>query len=821
MRAHITPACGDHFFAAFPKFPSQRSAGKRRPEPLKYRFPIEALEPRIVLASVVTLIDSDGDLFKVKLSGPGTASVTQLLDAQQRGPIDSITLSGATARSVLSVSVTQAAGGDGEVSIGKITSARTLLAVNAPKSDVTGEIAIGGGAAKNVALNFGSLADGFALTSRSRIGSLTAQSIGAGTIAAPAIGALAATAGPLLADLAVGGDVNSIAVTGGDAAGDWSGLRFDRVKVVGGDFAAVLNSTSAGALRVFGGDLTGVVTALGRVDFVRVATVNNLGGAIDGATLTTRKFGTLSIARDVAGSLILAGANLGADHAPGGSGAAADVFSRGKIDSLIVGGSLDGSIVGAGLTSFDSLFGNADDFLVTKPPLTSSAIAALSIGGAVTPASGDLFAVAGATLPRTVKIGGVNVRPLTDARFFTINPADRIAPVVSGALTDDSGSSPSDAITMNAEVAGQIVDAGRIVRFRAGIDARSVGAFVDVSADLASNRTFALGAARLAAINGAPLADGAHTLHVQAIDQGGNARVFDLAFTLDTTAPVVQLTQGGPGATLTTGARLVGTASGTGSGLLPLSYRIDAGTAVPLATNAFGAFRQVLDFTGLATATHTLTVSGLDLAGNAGSVSFDFAFDPNFVPPFTLAGLTPVNGAGDVGVIKRKRCDQARSKMEKRTTLGAFPATPARNRGLPRGSKEHWEAATRHDHRTSPPLPSSAGRGNRRMPLDPAARAGVSSRRLRSGNMKSIAPLSRGSLPRSHRHRLRDHAQKQLLRKLALRGLAPPAGSPDRCREAPCRPFLAGSVGALHGRERHCADRNAVPTLTALFSRNG
>ncbi len=60
-------------------------------------------------------------------------------------------------------------------------------------------------------------------------------------------------------------------------------------------------------------------------------------------------------------------------------------------------------------------------------------------------------------------------------------------------------------------------------------------------------------------------------------------------------------------------------------------------------------------------------------------------------------------------------------------------------------SASYWHGATERRH---PPSPSSgsrsrssSGRGSRRMPLDPAARAGVSSRSLPSGNMKPIAPL--------------------------------------------------------------------------------
>src|SRR6266702_3732164 len=67
-------------------------------------FDLEPMEPRLLLSATAgPFTDSDGDTYTVKVTGPGTATVVQTLDANQHGPIGSIALTWTTAASILSV----------------------------------------------------------------------------------------------------------------------------------------------------------------------------------------------------------------------------------------------------------------------------------------------------------------------------------------------------------------------------------------------------------------------------------------------------------------------------------------------------------------------------------------------------------------------------------------------------------------------------------------------------------------------------------------------------------------------------------------------
>lgn len=99
---------------------------------------LEPLEPRLLMSASVSAVDDDGDLYTVKLTGPGDATVVQNdLDGDGRGGIDSIQLTGTSARSVLKIIVRQSDGGDGTVQIGSITG-DGLRAIKANQADLVG-----------------------------------------------------------------------------------------------------------------------------------------------------------------------------------------------------------------------------------------------------------------------------------------------------------------------------------------------------------------------------------------------------------------------------------------------------------------------------------------------------------------------------------------------------------------------------------------------------------------------------------------------------------------------------------------------------------
>jgi hypothetical protein len=118
----------------------------------------------------------------------------------------------------------------------------------------------------------------------------------------------------------------------------------------------------------------------------------------------------LLVAKNVSNSTILAGADLGADFALGGSGAAADTFRAGRIGAVTIKGSVTASVVAAGLNPLDGVLHNGDAII---GGLTSK-IAALTIKGS---ASADSYFAAGKFVP-PVKIGPLTITPANDRRFF-------------------------------------------------------------------------------------------------------------------------------------------------------------------------------------------------------------------------------------------------------------------------------------------------------------------------------------------------------------------------------------------------------------------
>jgi hypothetical protein len=109
------------------------------------------------------------------------------------------------------------------------------------------------------------------------------------------------------------------------------------------------------------------------------------------------------------------------------------------------------------------------------------------------------------------------------------------------------------------------------------------------------------------------------------------------------------------GGTLAAGARLTGTVGiETRDSLTSLSYAFDGSTTVPLAFDpTTGAFDQALDLTKLGTGSHVLTITATDAAGNATTDMLHLSLPQ--LPLLTIAGITPMDGAGDVGVTFRPK----------------------------------------------------------------------------------------------------------------------------------------------------------------------
>lgn len=368
--------------------------------------------------------DGDGDTYVVALTGPGTVRIRpDDPDGDQRGPIKAILLEGTSAASSLTISVTKAAAGDGRVSIGKIVSVAGSTGNGSLKSLLAGKCDI---------LESGPFEEGVALAGS--IGSLTAGSIRATSIRALAIGTLATTSGPLEADITVDRAVQAISVRGGGASGTWSAARFGTITISGGSFngelistaiAASLGTTPAIAKLSVTGDFQGIVHALGKVGTVIVGR-SILPNVASQSVVAAASIGIFRVARDLTDAVVLAGANLGADHRLGGIGENTDGFGRGSIGEFTVGGKAQNAIVGAGLDPVGMVFRNGNDAIVGG---VNSRIGIFSITGAAGP---ENYFRAG-WWPTSVKVGGVAVNPRKDARFHDLQAFTEVG------TTDEQG----------------------------------------------------------------------------------------------------------------------------------------------------------------------------------------------------------------------------------------------------------------------------------------------------------------------------------------------------------------------------------------------
>lgn len=202
--------------------------------------------------------------------------------------------------------------------------------------------------------------------------------------------------------------------------------------------------------------------------------------------------------------------------------------------------------------------------------------------------------------------------------------SDPALPVIAAHLTDDTGASASDGVTSDPSIAGSATDADGIVSFHGGFDATPPSQFVNLLSYRNVDGSFVFGPAPLTQINGAPLGDGPHTLHLAASDLSGNQGSFDLAFTLDTTPPKVPSFDLDPAfdtppvgdqSTSLPAVQLDGTTDPNTSVALSEGGNVLATTN----SNASGAFS--FSGVGLVLGANPFSVVATDLAGNSSGFS--------------------------------------------------------------------------------------------------------------------------------------------------------------------------------------------------------
>ncbi|MCM8621019.1 MAG: Ig-like domain-containing protein, partial [Candidatus Accumulibacter sp.] len=423
------------------------------------------------------LTDADGTRFTLAISGPGSASLLPEAGGYR------LTVSGndATTRITLTGS-----GGDGRLTLSGLEVERALGSLSAPLAVLTGSARF------------------------TQINTLSVASIDAG----------ARLQGAALANLTVSGDARGeVRLSGAGATGFVLGT-------------AQIGGTLAGLWAIDGraNSVSAQTTAADwRANFRAPLTQLVVRGDASGQ-LAAAALQLLQVGGSLRGMTVRIGADLGSDAALGGSGEAADTFRAGTLARLRVTGDIDNSVILVGLDPRNGTDFDGDDQVLGSA--SAYRIQELLVGGRLT---GETRIVAPA-FPDSVRVNGALVSPASLSQLSVTAP-DRQAPLLSAALANDTGASASDRLTCDPTIAGTLTETGGGRRLWASF-ATSPSSFVDVSSALLPDGHFVLDAARLAAIQGAALPEGAHTLRLVAEDAAGNrSPTVSVNFTLDTTAP--------------------------------------------------------------------------------------------------------------------------------------------------------------------------------------------------------------------------------------------------------------------------------------------
>ena len=178
-----------------------------------------------------------------------------------------------------------------------------------------------------------------------------------------------------------------------------------------GTLAALGKLAAIASLTITGGDLLSDVRTLGAIGAVSVkASKLGLGGSLNTASILAAKIASITVAKNITDSILLAGATFGADGALGGGD---DTFATGKIGAIAIGGNVTESLIGAGYSSTNATFGDGDDTILGG---IASSIAKLIIKGTADPDS----RFAAGKFTAAPKIGTATITPSTDARFLIV-----------------------------------------------------------------------------------------------------------------------------------------------------------------------------------------------------------------------------------------------------------------------------------------------------------------------------------------------------------------------------------------------------------------
>ncbi len=348
----------------------------------------------------------------------------------------------------------------------------------------------------------------------------------------------------------------------------------------------------------------GSATALG------TATVQSNGTWSTSVTLTSGQNSIVAKDTDLAG-------NTGASSAL--------VYSLGAVPSLTEALTTDtGSSSTDKTTSIDTVTGSG----------VAGAVVSFTIDGvaATTTATADASGVYSYTPagladgPHTIVASETNAYGTGSSAPLTFM-LDTKAPAVTEALTTDSGTSSTDAIT-NVDTLTGGGDPNAVVHFT-----------IDGSA---STTTATANASGVYSFTPTGLSDGSHTIVASETDLAGNTGSVPLTFTLDTTAPVVAITSSG-GTVAAISQTIAGTVTDAHPGSTVTLYDNGSTTALGTATvQSNGTWSTTVT---LASGQNSIVANDTDLAGNTGtSGAVVYTVQPGQVPVVTEA-LSHDNGA--------------------------------------------------------------------------------------------------------------------------------------------------------------------------------
>jgi membrane-associated phospholipid phosphatase len=207
---------------------------------------------------------------------------------------------------------------------------------------------------------------------------------------------------------------------------------------------------------------------------------------------------------------------------------------------------------------------------------------------------------------------------------ISLTYVDLVAPIIAAGLANDTGRSNTDKLTNDASIAGKITDTSKIVTLKAGFGNTPASSWQNVTTSLQTNGVFSFSRAQLNQINGGALADGTHTLRLNAIDKNGNQSSFDYTFTLDTSIviPSLQLALvSDTGTSNTDRLTNINTPTLTGTGESGATIQLLDGTRSIGQTTVGTDGKWQFTSSALSDGSHDLSAIATDVAGNTSTTA--------------------------------------------------------------------------------------------------------------------------------------------------------------------------------------------------------